>query len=78
VKTNIGEDAGALGAAALGAVGSGIWKDFSRIDDLHRVRDKVRPVKDNVEKYRKIRKAFECFRNCQTEVGELLHNLEMS
>ena len=78
IKTNIREDAGSLGAAAVGAVGSGIWKDFSRIDDLHRVREKVKPVKDDVEKYRKIRRAFEYFRNCQTEVGEMLHNIEMS
>ena len=78
IKTNIWEVAGALGAAAVGAVGSGIWKDFSRIDDLHRVREKVKPVKDDVEKYRKIRRAFEYFRKCQAEVGEMLHNIEMS
>jgi xylulokinase len=78
VKTNIGEDAGSLGAAAVGAVGSGIWKDFSRIDDVHRVSEKVRPVKTDVEKYRKIREAFESFRNCQKEVGEMLYNIDLA
>ena len=78
VKTNIGEDAGSLGAAAVGAVGSGIWKDFSRIDDVYRIRETVKPVKADVEKYRKIRTAFECFRNCQKEVGELMHKTELS
>lgn len=37
IKTNIDQDAGALGAAAIAAVGCGIWKDFSRIDTLERV-----------------------------------------
>ena len=78
VKTKIGEDAGSLGAAAVGAVGSGMWKDFSRIDDVHRASETVKPVKADVEKYRKIRTAFECLRNCQKEVGELLHSIELS
>ena len=37
VKTNVGQDAGSLGAAAVGAVGSGLWKDFGRIDEVHKV-----------------------------------------
>ena len=30
MKTNIDQDAGALGAAAIAAVGTGLWKDFTR------------------------------------------------
>ena len=32
LKTNIGQDAAALGAAAIAAVGIGFWKDFNKID----------------------------------------------
>lgn len=35
-KTNIGQEAAALGAAALAAVGAGLWDDFSTIDDIHK------------------------------------------
>ena len=36
LKTNIGQEAGSLGAAAVAAVGSGLWDDFSPIDTIHR------------------------------------------
>ncbi len=35
VRSNINDQAAALGAAALALVGSGIWSDFSKIDELH-------------------------------------------
>jgi xylulokinase len=37
IKTNIDQQAAALGAAALVLVGCGIWEDYSKIDDLHQV-----------------------------------------
>ena len=37
VKTNIDQDAAALGAAALAAVGAGLWKGFEKIDEVHKV-----------------------------------------
>ncbi|MDR2345048.1 MAG: hypothetical protein LBE18_03190, partial [Planctomycetaceae bacterium] len=39
-KINIGQDAAALGAAALAAVGSGLWNDFSKIDGILSVEDR--------------------------------------
>ena len=32
VKTNVGQEAGSLGAAAVAAVACGLWSDFSRVD----------------------------------------------
>jgi xylulokinase len=77
VKTNVGQDAGSLGAAAVGAVGSGLWKDFGRIDEVHKVQDSVKPIPENVEKYRKLRPAFEHLRECQARLGDMLHGLEL-
>lgn len=37
IKTNIDQQAAALGAAALVLVGCGIWEDYSKIDDLHQI-----------------------------------------
>lgn len=40
VRTNIDQQAAALGAAAVAAVGSGIWADFSPLDAVHQVADR--------------------------------------
>ncbi|MBP5620567.1 MAG: FGGY-family carbohydrate kinase [Thermoguttaceae bacterium] len=34
VKTNVGQNAAALGAAALAAVGAGLWSSFDKVDEL--------------------------------------------
>lgn len=43
VKTNVGQNAAAFGAAALAAVGSGIWSDFERVDDVVQQGEKTEP-----------------------------------
>ncbi|VGO13866.1 Xylulose kinase [Pontiella desulfatans] len=43
VRTNIDQQAAALGAAALAAVGSGLWADFSPLDAVHEVTDRKAP-----------------------------------
>ena len=35
LKTNVGQEAGSLGAAAVALVASGVWPDFNPIDNLH-------------------------------------------
>ncbi|MBE6426668.1 MAG: pentose kinase [Planctomycetaceae bacterium] len=42
-KTNIDQEAAALGAAALAAVGTGVWEDFDRIDAVHETQAVTRP-----------------------------------
>jgi xylulokinase len=36
-QTNVGQDAGSLGAAAVAAVAAGLWNDFTPIDAIHRL-----------------------------------------
>jgi len=36
-QTNVGQDAGSLGAAAVAAVAAGLWRDFTPIDAIHRI-----------------------------------------
>lgn len=43
LKTSVDQQAAALGAAAVAAVGIGAWKDFSRIRDLHEVQARHEP-----------------------------------
>ena len=75
LKTNVDQDAGSLGAAALGAVGCGLWRDFRRIDEIHEIRGRYRPIPENVASYRALRPAFEALRRSQARLGDLLHDL---
>ncbi len=77
VKTNIGEDAGSLGAAALGAVGSGLWKDFSKLDQIHKVENIREPIPENTAVYKKLAPVFEKLRISQAHIGEMLGKVEM-
>ena len=76
VKTNVDQDAGSLGAAAVAAVGAGLWKGFERIDEIHQVQGVEKPIPANVESYRRLMPAFEMVRRHQAELGELLRGME--
>ena len=43
LRTNIDQQAAALGAAAIAAVGIGLWDDFSPLDAVHRTTDRRAP-----------------------------------
>ncbi len=77
LKTNIDQDAGSLGAAALAALGTGLWRDFKRIDGIHQVQEVTEPIQAHVEKYNKLRPAYEQMRESQAMLGDLLHGIEL-
>jgi xylulokinase len=47
IKSNIDQQAAALGAAALAAVGAGSWPDFEIIDRIHQIEDITAPDPHN-------------------------------
>jgi xylulokinase len=72
LKTSVDQDAGSLGAAAVAAVGVGLWEDFSRVDSAH-VREAVHePRPEAVKAYAGLMKAFERTRTAQAEICQLL------
>lgn len=73
VKTNVDQDAGSLGAAALGAVGVGIWDGFERIDAVHRTEAVATPGDEARTKYEAIGPLFERARRDAAALGEMLH-----
>lgn len=77
VKTNIDQDAGALGAAAIAAVGCKLWENFNRIDEIHKVEDVVEPDKENNQIYEKLLAIFDLATDYQAQISESLHNLEL-
>jgi xylulokinase len=51
VKTNVDQQAAALGAAACAAVGAGLWNTFEVVDEIHQVEDISRPDPENSKLY---------------------------
>jgi xylulokinase len=77
VKTNIDQQAAALGAAALAAVGAGFWKDYRIIDAIHHVVDVTNPIPANVEVYRSIMPVFYKAGNYLAEIGDAVAGLNL-
>lgn len=77
IKTNIDQDAGALGAAAIAAVGVGLWQDFNKIDEIHKIIELVEPVKENNLKYEKLIPIFAEATEQLATISEQLHALEI-
>jgi xylulokinase len=72
LETNIGQDAGSLGAAALAAVGIGLWKDFRVVPDLHHVKSRTNPSKENHKKYAIILSLFKKIADIQSDIGDMI------
>jgi len=77
VKTNIGQEAGSLGAAAVAAVGAGLWDDFERIDDIHKVQYVASPDTNTVKIYDKLLPVFRKAAEHQSRLGETLAELDI-
>ena len=75
LETNVGQDAGSLGAAAVAAVGAGLWPDFERLKSIHHEKALVRPNPDAVVKYQKILPVFARIAEIQSEIGDMLADL---
>ena len=50
VKTNVGQEAGSLGAAAVAAVACGLWRDFSPDRQVHQIESVLHPDPANVRR----------------------------
>lgn len=72
----VGQDAGALGAAALGAVGVGLWDSFDRLHSVCEVRSSVAPIPVDRDRYEAILPVFKKLAEHQGLVAELMAGLE--
>jgi len=52
------EEAAAVGAAVLGGIGVGLWKDFGILDDILAVSDQADPIDKHVAAYDQLRKTY--------------------
>jgi xylulokinase len=77
VKTNVGQEAGSLGAAAVAAVGAGLWDDFSRIDAVHQTEAVAQPNPPAVAVYEKLLPVFRQACQTQSDLGDQLAQLDL-
>ncbi len=77
LKTNIDQQAAALGAAALAAVGVDLWNDFDKIDEVHEIEDVTNPISENVALYQKLVQVSKKASRYLAELGDDLKALEI-
>ncbi len=72
IMTNIGQEAAALGAAMIGGVGVGIWKDFTIVDELTEVQSVSSPEPKNVRIYKQM---LPIFKYAVAQIGDVCRQL---
>lgn len=75
VTTNVGQEAGSLGAAALALVGAGLWQDYHYVKEIHQVENAIKPDQDDAENYNQLLTVFKVVAEYQSDIGDLLSKL---
>lgn len=75
LKTNIDQQAAALGAAAVAAVGVGLWENFDKIDEIHEIENVTEPIPENVSIYQKLMPLSKKASQYLAEIGDDLKTL---
>ncbi len=76
VKTNVDQQAAALGAAACAAVGVGLWENFDFVDSIHKVEHLSRPIKENSNVYKRLMPIFFLAEKYLSEMGNMIVTLK--
>ena len=72
VKSAVDQEAGSLGAAAIAALGSGMWKDFSPIDGIVQGEEVAEPQKSAYEVYADLLPIFEKVLQNDAAIADLM------
>lgn len=72
IKTNIDQDAAALGAAAICARATGCWTDYTGIPALHQVQHTFCPDPERVQSYQRLLKQFIHVNNVLADLGDYM------
>lgn len=75
IETNVGQDAGSLGAAAVAAVGCGLFKDYDAVRAVHKRRGAIAPDAGERAVYEAILPVFARIADLQSDVGDMLKSL---
>ncbi len=75
ILSSIGQNAGSLGAAAIAAVGCGMWENFDKLKEIFVIDAKIPPKEENVAVYDKIRPIFQKIAVYQSEIGGMIQGI---
>ncbi len=75
LRSQVGQQAAALGAAAAAFVGLGEWKDYAPIGEIHRISSTTSPDADNAKSYEKRMAVFEKLNGFLSDIGDDLSAL---
>jgi xylulokinase len=74
-KANVGQDAASLGAAAVAAVGSGLWDDFRTVENLIEHQEITQPDQEAVESYQRLSSVYEQTWTHLASIAELMRQI---
>ena len=74
-RANVGQEAASLGAAAVAAVGSGLWNDFSVVDNILKHEEITQPDSQTVERYAKLLATYEQTWMPLSRIAELMRTI---
>ncbi len=77
IETNVGQEAGSLGAAIVAGVGAGLWRDFLFVKNLHKQQGCFSPNEGNKNIYRKIKPIFNKIADSQSEIGDMINEITL-
>lgn len=77
LSTNVGQDAGSLGAMACAAVGTGLWKSLTDVRAAHDVAHRIAPEPQAAALYDRLLPAFRLAAEMQAQLGEALAKLAL-
>lgn len=75
VKANIGQDAASLGAAAVAAVGAGIWDDYREVENIIEIRHVAEPDPKSVRSYEHLLPVYRESWQVLSDAAEILRGL---
>jgi len=71
----VGQDAGSFGAAAVAAVGAGVWTDFEKIKSIVNDEKLTVPSEELSSFYNSLIPSFRKLLDISSDVGDLLKNI---
>ncbi len=77
IETNIGQDAGSLGAAAVAAVGAGLWDSYDRVRNIHHRLGEIHPDAAARSVYEKMLPVYAKIADIQCDIGDMLQELNV-
>lgn len=77
LSTNVGQDAGSLGAMACAAVGTGLWKNLADVRTAHHGAQRITPQPQAVALYEHLLPTFRLAADMQAQLGEALAKLAL-